>query len=61
MTNIAIIAKKDKCNKIPDLERKEAKKNREMSVNIAKIAKITRFFLLLLRFLRNLLTSRSRS
>ena len=33
-----------KCNKIPDLERKEAKKGPEMSANIAKMAKVTRFF-----------------
>ena len=44
MTNIAIIAKKNNCNKIPDLERKEAKKDPEMSANIAKIAKVTRIF-----------------
>ena len=37
--------KKIKCNKIPDIERKEAKKNRKMSANIAKIAKITKIFL----------------
>ena len=30
--------KNNKCNKIPDLERKEAKKNPEMSANIAKIS-----------------------
>ena len=33
------------CNKIPDLQRKEAKKGPEMSANIAKIAKVTRIFL----------------
>ena len=37
--------KKNNCNKIPDLERKEAKKDPEMSPNIAKIAKVTRIFL----------------
>ena len=37
--------KKNNCNKIPDLERKEAKKDPEMSANIAKIAKVTRIFL----------------
>ena len=37
--------KKNNCNKIPDLERKEAKKDPEVSANIAKIAKITKVFL----------------
>ena len=32
--------KNNKCNKIPDLGRKEAKKGREMSANIAKITRI---------------------
>ena len=45
MTNIANIEKKKKCNKIPDLETKEAKKGPEMSPNITKIAKVTRIFL----------------
>ena len=36
--------KNTKCNKIPDLQRKEAKKGPEMSANIAKIAKGTRIF-----------------
>ena len=36
--------KNNKCNKIPDLERKEAKKGPEMSSNIAKIAEVTRIF-----------------
>ena len=34
----------NKCNKIPHLERKEAKKDPEMSANIAKIANVTRIF-----------------
>ena len=33
--------KNNKCNKIPNLERKEAKKDPEISTNIAKIAKVT--------------------
>ena len=37
--------KNTKCNKIPDLQRKEAKKGPEMSPNIAKIAKLTKIFL----------------
>ena len=37
--------KNTSCNKIPDLQRKEAKKGPEMSPNIAKIAKVTRIFL----------------
>ena len=37
--------KNNKCNKIPDLEKEEAKKGPEMSANIAKIAKVTRIFL----------------
>ena len=37
--------KDTKCNKIPDLQRQEAKKGPEMSPNIAKIAKVTRIFL----------------
>ena len=36
--------KNTKCNKIPDLQRKEAKKGPETSANIAKIAKVTRIF-----------------
>ena len=35
----------NKCIKIPDLERKEAKNGPEMSANIAKVAKVTRIFL----------------
>ena len=35
--------KNTKCNKIPDLKRKEAKKGPEMSANMAKIAKVTGF------------------
>ena len=31
--------KNSKCNKIPDLEKKEAKKDPEMSANIAKLNK----------------------
>ena len=37
--------KNNKCNKIPDLESKGAKKGPEMSAIIAKIAKVTRIFL----------------
>ena len=37
--------KNNKCNKIPDLQRKEAKKGPEMSPNIAKIASVPRIFL----------------
>ena len=37
--------KNTKCNNIPDLQRKEAKKGPELSANIAKIAKVTRIFL----------------
>ena len=37
--------KNSKCNKIPDLESKEAKKGPEMSANIAKNANVTRIFL----------------
>ena len=36
--------KNTKCNKIPDLQRKKAKKGPEMSANVAKIAKVTRIF-----------------
>ena len=32
--------KNNKCNKIPNLERKEAKKDPEMSANIAKVTRI---------------------
>ena len=32
--------KNTKCNKIPDLQRKEAKKGPEMSANIAKVTRI---------------------
>ena len=32
--------KNNKCTKIPDLERKEARKGPEMSANIAKIAQV---------------------
>ena len=45
MTNIAKIAKNNKCNKILDLEGEEAKKGPEMSSNVAKNAKVTRIFL----------------
>ena len=37
--------KNNKCNKIPDLERKEVMKGPEMSANIAKIAKVTMIIL----------------
>ena len=37
--------KNNKCNKIKDLEREEAKKGPEMSANVAKAAKVTRVFL----------------
>ena len=40
-----IYRKNTKCNKIPELQRKEGKKGPEMSVNIAKIAKVTKIFL----------------
>ena len=36
--------KNNKCNKILDLEKEEIKKGREMSANIAIIAKVTRIF-----------------
>ena len=46
MTNIAKNSKNNKFNKILDLENEEAKKDPEMSANIAaKIANITRIFL----------------
>ena len=38
--------KNKKSNKNQDLETEEAKKGPEMSANIAKLAKVTRFFLL---------------
>ena len=51
--------KDTKCNKIPDLQRKEAKKGPEMSPNIAKIAKVKQGFFLLVRIARlNSLTNR---
>ena len=34
-----------KCNKIPDLEKEEVNNGLKMSANIAKIAKVTKFFL----------------
>ena len=37
--------KNNKSNKNQDLEREEANKGPEMSLNIAKIAKVTRIFL----------------
>ena len=37
--------KNNKSNKNQDLEKKEAKKDPEMSTNIAKIEKVTRIFL----------------
>ena len=37
--------KNNKSNKNQDLEREEAKKDPEMSANIAKIAKVTRIFI----------------
>ena len=37
--------KNNKCNKIPDLVGKEAKKGPEMFAIIAKMAKVTIFFL----------------
>ena len=37
--------KNNKCNKIPDFEKEEAKKGLEMSANIAKVAKVTTIFL----------------
>ena len=45
MTNIAKNHKNNKFNKIPDLEKEEAKKGPKMSANIAKIENITRIFL----------------
>ena len=39
MINIAKVAKNNKCNKIQDLEREEAKKGLEMSANVAKSQK----------------------
>ena len=42
--------KKTKCNKIRDLEREEVKKGVEMFANVAKIAKVTRIFLVGLKY-----------
>ena len=46
MTNFAKIAKNNKFNKILVIEKDETKKRPEMSANMAKIAKVTRFFML---------------
>ena len=35
--------KNNKCYKIQNLEREEAKKGHEMSANVAKLAKVTKF------------------
>ena len=46
MTNFAKIAKNNKFNKILVIEKDETKKRPEMSANMSKIAKVTRFFML---------------
>ena len=42
--------KNNKCNKIRDLEREEVKKGVEMFANVSKIAKVTRIFLVGLKY-----------